>query len=116
MKSVNAKLAVVTVALATAGILFFRWSIIPGSNSYFYMGLAVVLVAIFWGVQYTVLAGYAYLTGGSRPSDETEPAEPKKETPEPGSPGENQAGDASQVVEAQIALPTDPDGSEAPAV
>lgn len=109
MKSANAKLAVVTVALATAGILFFRWSIVPGSNSYFYTGLAVALVAIFWGVQYTALAAYAHLTGGPKTSDETEPAESKKETLERESSSENEAGNASQAVEAQVALPPDPD-------
>ncbi len=66
MKSVNAKLAVVAVALATAGILFWRWAVSPGNHTHYYMGLAVVLVAVLWGAQYAALAGYAYLTSGGR--------------------------------------------------
>ena len=64
MKSVNAKLAVVAVALATAGVLFWRWAAVPESVTHYYMGLAVILVAVLWGVQYAALAGYAYLTSG----------------------------------------------------
>lgn len=66
VKSVNAKLAVVVVALATAGVLFWRWVAVPGSTMHYYMGLAVILIAVLWGVQYAVLAGCAYLASGQR--------------------------------------------------
>jgi hypothetical protein len=83
IKSVNAKLAVVAVALATAGVLFWRWFAIPGSVMHYYMGLAVILIAVLWGVQYAALAGYAYLTSGGRntsgdkPPQESEPVAPE---------------------------------------
>ena len=66
IRSVNGKLAVVGVALATAGVLFWRWTVVPDSTMHYYMGLAVILVAVLWGVQYVALAGYAYLTSRTR--------------------------------------------------
>jgi hypothetical protein len=81
MKSVHAKLAVVTVALGTAGILFYRWGVSPGDNTYYYVGLAVVLIAIVWGVQYAALASYAYLTRGRRTSGGKESGELEDEDP-----------------------------------
>ena len=86
MKSVHAKLGIVAVALGTAGFLFYRWHVSPGSHTYYYMGLAVVLIAILWGVQYAAIAGYAYLTrqprngsGEHQSSSATEDA-PENET------------------------------------
>jgi hypothetical protein len=64
LKSAHAKLAVVTIALATAGVLLWRWTVSPSSHMHFYAGLAVVLVAILWGVQYAAIVGYARLASG----------------------------------------------------
>ena len=81
LRSVNAKLAVVAVALATAGVLFWRWFAVPSSVMHYYMGLAVILVAVLWGVQYAALAGYAYLTSsGRRTPNATEQHEPDTHT------------------------------------
>lgn len=79
MRSVNAKLAVVAVALATAGVLFWRWATNPSSVADYYMGLAVILIAVFWGVQYATLAGYAYLTSGERKTPDDSAAKAKAE-------------------------------------
>ncbi len=115
-KSVNAKLAVVAVALVTAAILFFRWRIAPGSNMYYYMGLAVVLIALLWGVQYAVLAGYTYLTGGRRASRENKPDEPEKLELQPEGAGKNSIGQANQVDEVRTEAPAgNPDGERASA-
>lgn len=84
IRSVNAKLAVVAVALATAGVLFWRWFAIPNSVMHYYMGLAVILIAVLWGVQYAALAGYAYLTHGGRraPAGESSSVS-KQDAPQP---------------------------------
>ena len=83
LKSVNTKLAVVVVALGTAAFLFYRWKVTPGNNTYYYMGLAVVLIAIFWGVQYAMLAGYAYFRDGRKRHTQPEPAPPANAPVEP---------------------------------
>jgi hypothetical protein len=67
--------------LGTAGILFYRWGVSPGDNTYYYVGLAVVLIAIVWGVQYAALASYAYLTRGRRTSGGKESGELEDEDP-----------------------------------
>ncbi|MHB8898274.1 MAG: hypothetical protein ACYC6Y_05965 [Thermoguttaceae bacterium] len=70
LKSVNAKLSVVAIALTTAGVLFYRWMSVPDNEVFYYAGLGVVLIAVFWSVQYAALAGYACLTGKRKRVDD----------------------------------------------
>ena len=104
IRSVNAKLAVVAMALATAGILFWRWAAIPGSVMHYYIGLVVILIAVLWGVQYAALAGYAYLTNGGRR------ASTAKSSSDPGSESAPDAKISELAAErtAETAEPQDP--------
>jgi predicted lipid-binding transport protein (Tim44 family) len=55
--ALRAKLLLAIVALAIGSLLIGIWSLTGAGAPAYYGGLAILLVALFWGVQYAVLTG-----------------------------------------------------------